>query len=63
MALVFGGYYALAGARVMLQGSTALGGLFLFYGIGGIVLGVALWTAFRDYRRKLRSPEPPGADS
>jgi hypothetical protein len=54
LAVVFGGYYAVAGFRLMTGGSRVLGGVFLGYGIGGLLLGFALWKAYRDYRRKLR---------
>jgi hypothetical protein len=62
LAVVFGGYYAVAGIRLVMAGSTVLGGVFLGYGAGGVLLGVALWKAYRDYKRKVKEMDRENAD-
>lgn len=53
-AMIFGGYYAIAGLRTILSGNPTFGAFFLVYGLGGLLIGVALWRAYRDYRKRLR---------
>lgn len=54
LAMMIGGYYAVQGVRLLTAGNTTFGAMFLVYGVTGIFLGVILWKAYREFRRKAR---------
>ena len=57
LAMMIGGFYAAQGGRLIAAGRASVGALFLVYGIGGVILGVALWRAHRQYRRRIGRPD------
>ena len=57
IAMLIGGNFAWAGAAAMMRGNMVFGVVFLLYGVGGIILGVSLWKAYRRYRRP-SAPDP-----
>lgn len=64
IAVLIGGNFAWAGIAAFAKGNRLFGGIFLMYGMGGIILGVSLWRAYRQFRRKAGTlePGPPAAD-
>ena len=59
IAVLVGGNFAWAGAAAMMRGNMIFGGLFLMYGVGGIILGASLWKAYRQFKRPDASQAAP----
>ena len=53
--VLIGGFYLWIGVRMLLAGNTTGGGMFTLFGVGGIVLALALWS----FRRTIRGVGQP----
>jgi hypothetical protein len=52
IAVLFGSFYVWTGLNVLRQGHLGMAALVTVFGVGGIAMGVALWTISRQFARR-----------